>query len=202
MPHGAYQKKMIGKIKGKIIKKDNQFILLETALGISFWVKMGTKIFEKLNENEEIEVYTFLYVGEKDFLLFGFENIEQYYLFKLLLQIENIGPRLAHNIVTFATKEEIFKAVEEENLLFFTQIPGIGKKTATRIILEISTHLKKEQSIKELVFTEDDKLLFETLKKLGFRQKEIAQIFNKIPKNIKLEERLKIALSQLKKDEN
>jgi len=202
LPHGDYQKKMIGKIKGKIIKKHHQSILLETAVGISFWVKMGAKFFEKLNEKEEIEVYTFLYVGEKDFLLFGFENIEEYYLFKLLLQIENIGPKLAHNIVTFATKEEIFKAVEEENLLFFTQIPGIGKKTAARIILEISTHLKKEQSIRELILTEEDKLLFETLKKLGFRQKEIVQIYNKIPKNIKLEERLKIALSQLKKDEN
>jgi Holliday junction DNA helicase RuvA len=189
---------MIGKIKGKLIEKIDNLGLIETNSGVSFWVKFGLKILNKLTINESLEIYTYLQVSEDNLSLYGFDNLSQYRLFQLLLQVNGVGPKTAHNIVTYADAEEILTAVRENNLEYFTQIPGTGKKTSARIILELSSYLKKEANITNLIFSDDDRLLIDTLKNLGFSSSQIHRVFNKLPKNIPFEERLKIALKKIK----
>jgi Holliday junction DNA helicase RuvA len=197
---GNYQLKMIGKIKGKLIEKIDNLGLIETNGGVSFWIKLGLKTLNKLAINEPIEIYTYLQVSEDNLSLFGFDNLSQYRLFQLLLQVNGVGPKTAHNIVTYADSEEILTAVKENNIEYFIQIPGTGKKTSARIILELSSHLKKEANIPNLTFSDDDRLLIDTLKNLGFSSSQIHHVFNKIPKNIPFEERLKIALKKIKNE--
>jgi Holliday junction DNA helicase RuvA len=189
---------MIGKIRGKLISKFNDYGLIETKSGIAFWVNLGEKKINNLPLKSILEVYTFLQVTEENFILYGFDSLDQYQLFHMLLQVNSVGPRIAHHIATFASKEQIIKAVKENDIFFFTKIPSVGKKIAARIILELSAILKNEIATKNLIFTDEDKLLIQTLKKLGFSPDLINRIYKKIPKDLDLEQRLKIALKIIK----
>lgn len=191
---------MIGAICGQLRIMVNNTGLIQTKSGISFWVKLPVKLIDKIKVNDNINLITYLHVSENDFSLFGFENYDQYHWFRLLLTVDSIGPKIAYSIINSASIETIIKAVREKNMDFFNEIPGIGKKTAARLILELGNRLDKEISLDFINLSADDKLLIEALKQLGFTQNKINKILNKVPKTKPIEQRLKIALKLLNDD--
>lgn len=191
---------MIGKITGKLIEIDYQENsgLIETRGGISFNVFLPTNLKNERYINQEVSLYTHLQLRDDRLILYGFLKKEEYFLFLKLINVDTIGPKTAFNIINSISCDQLIEAVKTNNLDLLTSIPGLGKKTALKIIVELSSKLKEELDLKKINLSQEDKDLIEALKSLGYKNEEIKKIVSKIPVNLSLEERIKKALQMLK----
>ncbi len=185
---------MIGKIKGKLVEIDNNIGLIETVSGISYYVYLTPSIIGNNKLGALVHIYTYLQVREDAFVLYGFESKEQTRLFNQLLSVPGIGPKTAYTIICFRKPNELLTAVKKNNIDYFNQIPGLGKKTAMKIILELSQKLKQDFTLEKMYLSEDDKLVVDALVSLGFKVSEAKKILQKIPKNLSVEDKIKKAL--------
>ena len=154
---------MIGKIKGKLAEMDKNIGYIETASGVFYKVYLPPQLLKNTNINKNIVLYTYLQVREDNLTLYGFQNKQQFNVFEMLLTVDGIGPKSAFNIISYTDSEKILKAVTDNNLDFFCSIPGIGKKTAQKILLELSSLLKKTYELKLEELSDDDKLVIDAL---------------------------------------
>ncbi|MFN4212649.1 MAG: Holliday junction branch migration protein RuvA [Microgenomates group bacterium] len=189
---------MIGKLKGKLVEVENNVGLIETAGGVSYQVHLPSFLTANLQLPAPVEIYTYLQVREDALILFGFSTKTHLNFFKMLLSVPNIGPKTAFNVVCFSDIDKLITAVKENNIDFFNQIPGLGKKTAMKIILELSQKLKTEFEFDKMYLTEDDKMVVDALVSLGFKTFEAKKVIFQIPKNLSVEERIKKALKMIK----
>lgn len=190
---------MIGKITGTLIHKDNQKALIETKLGLALYVFLPKNVLSKIEINNQISIFTYLQVKENELILYGFENLKSYNIFLLLISVNSVGPKTAFNITSHFSAEKILQAIKDNNVDILTLIPGLGKKTALKIILELSQKLKNDFSLDKINLSNDDKLVLEGLSSLGFKTKEIKPILSKIDKNLSLEDKIKKALQLISK---
>jgi len=188
---------MIGKIKGRLIDIENNLALIETTGGLSFYVYLTPSLILNHKPPSSIDIYTYLQVREDIFVLYGFESKEQFQLFNQLLSVPGVGPKTAYSVICFTKTKELSNAVKENNLDYFSQIPGLGKKTAMKIILELSQKLKQEFVLEKMYFTEEEKAVVEALVSLGFKTIEAKKIIKKLPANLTIEEKIKKALQML-----
>lgn len=184
---------MIGKVKGALIELEGNLGLIETKDGVSYEVLLPPSFFS-LKLNSRIEVYTYLQIRDDAHVLFGFENKKQKEFFKQLIGISGVGPKTAFSIISFSKEDELISAVTENNIEYFSQVPGLGKKTAMKIILELSQKLKQEFQMEKMYLSDQDKVVVDALVSLGFKSKEAKQLLAKIPKNLSIEEKIKEGL--------
>ncbi|MCX7881341.1 MAG: Holliday junction branch migration protein RuvA [Patescibacteria group bacterium] len=189
---------MIGKIKGKLVEIDGNQGLLETTSGLFYQLYLPSYLLSRLKINQSLELYTHLYFREDSFILFGFNTKEEYQLFKELITVPGVGVKTAFAIISFGKVNQLIEAVKNNDVDYFTEIPGLGKKTALKIILELSSKLKKEFNLEKIYFSEEDKAIYDALISLGFNSYQVKKIIPKLPKNLKLEEKIKEALKMLK----
>jgi len=182
---------MIGKIKGKLIEINGNKGLIETTSGLSYEVTLIPSVISKNEINSNINLYTKLIIREDAHTLYGFEFKEQVDFFNDLLSISGVGPKLAFTVISFSNRKEIINAVQSNDVNFFTKIPGLGKKTSLKIIVELSSKLESDINLSKLYLSEEDKTVIEALVALGFRSKEAREIFNNISKKGSLEEKIK-----------
>ena len=194
---------MIAKIKGKLIEMDGNKGLIETASGLTYEIILIPSILSKYPINSNINIYTKLIVREDSQVLYGFEIRQQVDFFNDLISISGVGPKLAFAVISFSGKDELIKAVKSNDINFFARIPGLGKKTSLKIIVELSSKLESEVNISKLYMSEDDKTVLDALISLGFKSREARDILGKISKKGTLEDRIKegirYATSQKKK---
>ncbi len=105
--------------------------------GIGFEINVSNITLAAINKGEREKLYIYDYVREDVFDLYGFKTPEEKHLFQLLLGISGIGPKVAISVLSSGTSSMIISAIVTEDSAFFQQAPGIGKKTAHRIILEL-----------------------------------------------------------------
>ena len=189
---------MIGKIKGKLIEIENNIGLVETTSGLSYNVYLTPQLISKFPTNSPIDIYTYLQVRDDALILFGFESKDQYKLFQQLLSVPGVGPKTAYSVVSFTKADEMVKAVKNNDIDYFTQVPGLGKKTSMKIILEFSQKFKQEFSLEKMYLSEEDKLVVDALVSLGFKNSQAKSVLQKIPKNLSVEERIKKGLPMVK----
>lgn len=183
---------MIFSITGKIVYKGEDFLVLETG-NIGYQIFVSQNLLKKVKLNEKIKIFTFLYKYEEREEIYGFENLEELNFFKKFLPIPGVGPKIAQNILSLGKISEIKRAIEEGKVDFLTKVPGVGKKTAQKIILEMKG--KIEEILKPKV---SDKKLELALLKLGYRKDEIKEVISQIPPEIEgTSKRLKAALKIL-----
>jgi len=185
---------MIGKIKGKLVEIEENLALIETSCGIFYQVYLSPNFIKKHPLKSLVEVYTFLEVKEDGLNLYGFESKKEYQFFLSLISVSGVGTKMAFSVISFLNVEEAVKAVKENNLEVLAQVPRLGKKTATKIILELSQKLKKDIDFSSLYLSDEDKTVIDTLVTLGYQPTLAKKIFAKIPKNLSLEEKIKWAL--------
>ena len=135
---------MLAYIKGTLAYKGNDSIIVETG-GIGYRVAVPVNALETLKAGSEIKVHTYLHVREDAWLLFGFLTEEDLKMFEQLLKVSGVGPKAAMSLVSHIPPSRFGLAVLTDDADAFTKAPGIGKKTALRIILELKDKLKKEQ---------------------------------------------------------
>ncbi len=138
---------MIEYLKGKLISVEPSFIVLECN-GIGYGLKIALSTYDYLHhqKNQEVKVYTYLQIREDAHILYGFSNEEEKKMFLLFLSITGIGGNTALTILSGLSVSEIYQALEQQNVVAFQSIKGIGEKTAQRIILELKDKFKHTKS--------------------------------------------------------
>ena len=134
---------MIGYLTGKIISKKPTQVLLDVQ-GVGYLINISINTFDKLSEeNSKISLYTYLSVREDSLTLFGFYTSSEKELFEILIGVNGVGPKLALGILSGISVNEFKDAVANNNVFRLVSIPGIGKKTAERMIMELRDKINK-----------------------------------------------------------
>jgi Holliday junction DNA helicase RuvA len=188
---------MIGKIKGTLTEVELNEGLIETASGLSYRVFLTNSLLTTYTPPSEIEVITYLQVREDALTLFGFKTKQEYKLFNLLLDVPGVGPKSAFTIVSYSKVEELIAAVKQQDLKYFTRIPGLGKKTAMKIMLELSTKFETEFKFDQPTETEEDKMVIDALSSLGFKVTDARKVLEEIPADLEVEKRVQKAIQIL-----
>ena len=184
---------MIGRIKGVLVEVEGNVGLIETMSGLSYEVYLQPSLLaHKLGSKLEIDTY--FQVRDDAHILFGFQSKQDKRLFGLLLSVSGVGPKTAFQIVSYANHDELVTAVQSNDVRFFSKIPGLGKKTAMKIILELSQKLEAEFDMKKMQITEEDRTVIDALMSLGYQSQEAKQAISKIPSTLSIEEKIKEAL--------
>lgn len=190
---------MIGKLKGKLVEVDKNVGLIETSGGVFYQVFLPTSLLSSIiNYPSSIEIYTYLQVRDDALVLFGFETKQQHDFFLLLLSVSGVGPKTAFTVISALKTEEIVRAVTSNEVDALTKVPGLGRKTAMKIILELSSKFKSEFDMKNMVLSDDDQTAVSALVSLGYKSYDAKKIISKLPKNLTVEEKIKEALKKTK----
>ncbi len=189
---------MIGKLKGILSEVDGSMGLIETAGGVYYRTYISSGILSHYRVNDKITVYTYLQVRDDAQILFAFETKEEYSFFMLLLTVSGVGPKTAYMVVSSNKVPDLVKAIKDNDIDFFSNIKGLGRKTAMKIILELSQKLKQEFEFNKMYLSEDDRTVVDALISLGFKSHHANAIIGKLPKGISVEEKLKLALKNIK----
>ncbi|OGK23339.1 Holliday junction DNA helicase RuvA [Candidatus Roizmanbacteria bacterium RIFCSPHIGHO2_02_FULL_38_11] len=182
---------MIGKLKGKLVEVEGNLGLIETSGGVFYQLYLTPSIIKQHKEKSEIEVYTYLQVREDALVLFGFESKKEYDFFKLLLAVSGVGPKTAFSVISFSKIDDLIKAIKENNSDYFIKIPGLGKKTAMKIILELSQKFESEFKLEKMYLSEEDKIVVDALISLGFKSIQAKKLLSQLAKNLSLEDKIK-----------
>lgn len=198
---------MYAYISGKIADKANNYVVIDNG-GMGYKIFMSPSVIEKLPDVGEFQkTHTYYYVREDVISLYGFLTNEELRMFELLLSVSGIGAKSAIQILSSITPSSFALAVISNDVSKIVKIPGIGSKTAARIILELKDKLKTEQAIskneqvKEAIHeSEKDTEAVVALQVLGYTRKEIEKALEKFEtQNLTVEEIIKKALSILGK---
>lgn len=209
---------MLAYIKGTLEMKMTGYVVIDIG-GLGYKVFMSDVGIEKIgNIGETIKVHTYYKVREDDISIFGFNTLEELKMFELLISVSGVGAKTALTMLAVCEPSEFALAVISEDIKTLTQIPGIGAKSAQRIILELKDKITKEQQIEKInaqvnnksqaevkiqVAIENNNKLTEAmaaLQVLGYNKKEIEKAFTKLDKNeLSTEDLIKKGLNLLGK---
>ncbi len=195
---------MIGSLKGNVGYLAQDYCLLETAGGVGYRVFMPSAHLAQLSLGTQVRLHVHTAVREDAILLYGFLSQEYYNLFELLLSISGVGPKMALGILSAVKPEAFYMAVQSRDLKALTKLPGIGKKTAERMLLELKDKLggavgEAGSDLNETVAAGGNGSVaeaMEALQSLGYSNSEIMPVMKQIADADKLsgEEVLRQAL--------
>jgi len=175
---------MIAFLRGAIFKKTDREIILECG-NIGYFIFLTKNTLSQINENEEKEFFIHQNLREDSSELYGFITFEELIFFKNLININGIGPKVALEILNFP-KKKIIAAICNDDTEFICKIPGIGAKTAKRIILELKDKIDAEPDEEYQSPTKEiDNDIIEALQKFGYQKHKIKKILKRIPQNLK-----------------
>jgi len=136
---------MIGRIHGKIIEKQPPQLLIDVQ-GVGYEIDSPMSTFYQLpNLGEVVTLHTHMVVREDAQLLYGFASIVERSLFRTLIKISGVGPKLALTILSGMNANEFIACVQDNDAAALVRLPGVGKKTAERLIIELRDKLKDQQ---------------------------------------------------------
>jgi len=139
---------MIGRLQGVILEKQPPSILIDVQ-GVGYELEASMTTFYNLPEcGENIILHTHLVVREDAQLLYGFHSLSERQMFRNLIRISGVGPKLALTILSGMSAEDFSRCIMEEDSRALTKLPGVGKKTAERLVIELKDRLQKDDSIK------------------------------------------------------
>ena len=192
---------MIYSIAGKLIVKKPQFAVVE-ASGIGFKLLISLKTFRQLPKiNSKIRLFCYTNIRQQEGMeLYGFLKEEDLAIFEILNTINGVGPKIALKVINSIKTESFSSIISEGRADLLIKSAGLGKKTAHRIILELTGKIKAQQSEEAFLMMETDNDIEKALKNLGYKNDEIKDALKQIPLKIKkVEERLKMAFKLLGK---
>lgn len=201
---------MIGFIKGELAEIKENYIVLETG-NIGYEINLPTSaILDLPPRKSTIKLYTYLHVKEDALSLYGFLSKDDLEMFKLLITVNGIGPKGALGMLSGITADEIRFAVLAEDTKAITKVPGIGPKTASKIILELKDKFKLESAFEQKLMNQSEKLnsqslygkreeAIQALLALGYSSSDAYKIISQIEitEDMDTEEILKLCLKRL-----
>ena len=192
---------MIGFLKGKVVQLLMDYCLLDVG-GVGYRVFIPTSTRSRLKTGEEAMLYTHLSVREDAMTLFGFESQEEYQGFQMLISVSGIGPKVALGILSSITVSKLFQAIHGKRIAVLTKLPGVGKKSAERMILELKDKAAELDGAAEEMEAPAEEIgdslsdAAAALVSLGYSQAEIASVLRRVKEPLSTEEAVKFALKE------
>lgn len=187
---------MIASIRGRVIDRgDNEIVVLVGGIGLKIGVP--SSLAANYNLEESVLLHTYLVVREDNLSLYGFETKEENDIFQQLLRVNGIGPRLALQIMSTLSVDQIVQAVVGDQPHIFNQVPGIGAKTAQKIVLLLHDRMKSVLDVWAMPASQDiNSDIMDALVALGYSVVEAQIAIQSLPKDAPedLEERIRLAL--------
>ena len=196
---------MYAYIKGSLEEKTKDSIVIDVS-GIGYRIFLSEQSMAKLGElGEVVKVYTHYHVREDNISLYGFLSNEELKMFELLIQVSGIGAKTAINMLSSITPSAFAIAIISDDIKTLTKIPGVGAKSAARIVLELKDKLKTEDAIKadDIVTTrsknnESIDEAVQALQILGYNKSVITKALDKLElDDLSVEDIIKLALKHL-----
>jgi Holliday junction DNA helicase RuvA len=187
---------MIGYLKGTVLEKRGQWVVLDVR-DVGYKVRVGQIPVTRYQIPDEVELYIHTVVRQDAIELYGFETMAELDLFELLITVSGVGPKIALGIVGSQKVAAVERAVREADVAFFGRVPGVGKKGAQRIIVDLKS---KIGSLRELDLGDDgegEDDVTAALLQFGFRREDIRKVLNSMDSEMSEAQKIKEGLRKL-----
>jgi len=175
---------MIGYVNGELTIKAQNYVIVDVS-GIGYKIFMTETAIEKLEIGQAVKVFTYMRVMEDDISLYGFLSNDELMMFELLISVGGIGAKTATSILSKISPSRFALAVISSDVNALKKLPGIGPKSAARIILELKDKIKTEDTIEgttdtQPTYTATVQDAIDALQVLGYNRKSIEKAFENI----------------------
>ena len=190
---------MIGKLTGILAERNPPQIVVDCH-GVGYEVDVPMSTFYNLPAaGERVSLLTHFVVREDAQILYGFGTAQERAAFRQLIRISGVGPRTALGVLSGMSVSELSQAITLQEAGRLVKIPGIGKKTAERLLLELRDKLGAEMASPAHAASDSQADILQALVALGYSDKEAAAALKALPKNVAVDEGIKLALRALAK---
>ena len=201
---------MFSYIKGSLEEKSSNYVVIDV-MGIGYKIFMSDSSINSIGEiGEKVKVHTHYHVREDDISLYGFLTNEELKMFELLLSVSGVGAKSAISMLSNISPSEFAVSIVNNDITKLTKVPGIGKKSAQRIVLELKDKLKAEQElVNNEAIQENEDLIdigsdveeaMSALQILGYNRKEIQKAISQFDyKSMSIEDIIRFGLKYLSK---
>lgn len=165
---------MISYIKGKIVKKGIDYLIIDNN-NIGYYINTSFSTLEKVSEKEEATILTYMHIREDILALYGFLTSDEIDLFKKLITVNGIGPRAGMSVLSTYNANTVKEIIIMEDTGRLSKVPGVGKKTASKIILELKDKVGTVEELQgtDIVISSEMSDVAEALTALGFGYAEV-----------------------------
>ena len=191
---------MIGKLTGTLLEKNPPEVLIDCG-GVGYEVQVPMSTFYNLpSSGSKVSLLTHFVVREDAQLLYGFGTARERQTFRELIKITGIGPRMALAVLSGLSIDDLADAVSQQEAGRLVKVPGIGKKTAERLLLELKGKIGADTGAQSLFANNNDQNdIQQALMALGYSDKEASAALKKLPPDVGVSEGIKLALKALTK---
>lgn len=169
---------MIAHLSGKILFHKNSLVILDVG-GVGYKISIASK--KELQDGELANYFIHQHIREDASDLYGFGSYEELGLFEQLISVNGVGPKVGMLIMASTDPNKIVRAILNEDLTFFQSISGIGKKVASRIILDLKSKITGIESEGIIGHSDESNEVLDALQSLGYKNIEVAKLYSKIP---------------------
>lgn len=188
---------MIGRLTGVIAEKSPPQILIDVQ-GVGYEVDVPMSTFFNLpGLGERASLLTHLSIREDAHVLFGFLTAEERNTFRLLIKISGVGPKMALSLLSGLSVPELAQAVSRQEAGRLVKVPGIGKKTAERLLLELKGKLGPDLALPVTVANDAQADILQALVALGYSEKEAGAALKSLPADVSVSDGIKLAMKHL-----
>ena len=193
---------MIGMISGKVCNISKNFLIIDVK-GLGYIVYCSTKLIASTVLNQSITLITQIIIREKDINLYGFTSDIEKEFFSYLIGIQGVGAKLAQTVLSIYSADEITLSLQNEKILKFSKITGVGPKLAARLTSELRSKkfIRKVQSTYEnKISTDEQNKIADArsgLANLGYTERDITLAFQEIPVSLTLQDMIKAAIKNI-----
>jgi Holliday junction DNA helicase RuvA len=187
---------VIASLHGKVNQVEEGSLVIEVG-GVGLQVFVPSPLSDELSPGQNVFLYTSMIVRQDALALYGFDSLDGREIFDLLLGVSGVGPRLAVTILSTLTPDSIRRAIITEQAEIFNQVPGVGNKTAQKILFNMQDKISKEEGFEPIAkMSEVDSEVLSALVALGYSVVEAQAALQSIPRDTPedVEQRLRIAL--------
>lgn len=184
---------MIMTLSGVLTHKTEQMVIVEVQ-GVGYAVRVPATALALLHVGATVRLWTHEYVREDAHELFGFQNFGEHRLFLKLISVSGVGPKTALAMLSLGTSDEIEKKIEQADVSWLCSVPGIGKKTAQKIVLDLKGKLVDGETVGSQ--TEE---VMSALINLGYSREKAKEVLSRVHDTQNVEDRLRSALRELAK---
>lgn len=187
---------MIATLQGKVAARAGNFIVVETG-GVGFKVYVPAPLMARWGKpGREVQLFTHLHVRENEMSLYGFESEEALTFFELLLAVSGVGPKVALAVVSLGDVDLIRQAIGRGDVDYLIRTPGVGKKVAQRIVVDLKGKLEAQDLAPAAPLSAVDQDVIAALNFLGYSLSEAREAVASLPdREMPLEERVLLAVS-------
>ena len=200
---------MIAYLEGRVLLSGKGMLVIKTDSGVGYKVHVTQPLLSEYGPSDDIALHTYTYVRDDELTLYGFAVQEEKDWFEMLIKTTGVGPKLGLAILSALPVSQLTDAVLKDNMAAFSQVSGIGRKTAAKLCLDLRDHLKNGRlsvsvesrsanPVDSGIPVDGDRELASALKNMGYQEREIRQVLHQAgDREDSFEVRLKKALSLL-----